>query len=57
LSINDVARLAVVQATAVWDYEADLGLTKPADIEAMQTVLEDAGVEFIKDGVKLRKGR
>jgi hypothetical protein len=57
LSINDVAQLAVVQAIAVWDYEAELGLTKPADIEVMQTVLEGAGVEFIEGGVKLKGGK
>jgi hypothetical protein len=32
------------------------GRCDPADIDAMQTVLENAGVEFTGGGVKLRKG-
>jgi hypothetical protein len=57
MAINDLASAAVVQSTTVWDYEAEHGLVKPADIEAMQTVLENAGVEFIEGGVRLRKGK
>jgi hypothetical protein len=34
-------------------FEAGIGLTGPADIDAMQTVLENAGVEFIERGARL----
>ena len=59
LSIHALAGAAVVSATTVWDYEAGVGHPKPADIEAMRTALERAGVEFIdgeQPGVRLRKG-
>jgi hypothetical protein len=55
LSLNDLARLGVVQAITVWDFEAGIGLTRPVDIDAMQTVLENAGVEFIERRVRLTK--
>ena len=57
MSLNELAGAAVVPATTVWDYEAEQGLTRPADIDAMQTVLENAGVEFVGPGVRLRKER
>jgi hypothetical protein len=56
MSIEDLASATVTSAKVVSDFEAELGLTKSADIDAMRTVLEEAGVEFIEDGVKLTKG-
>ena len=56
MTINELAGAAVVPQTTVWDYEAEHGFTRPADIDAMQTVLENAGVEFIEGGVRMRKG-
>jgi hypothetical protein len=32
-------------------------VTRQADIDALQAALEKAGVEFIEDGVKLRKSK
>jgi hypothetical protein len=57
MTINALAQAAVVPATTVWDYESEVGLVKPADIDAMQIVLENAGVEFIQDGVRARKAK
>jgi hypothetical protein len=54
MSLNDLSRMTVVQATTIWDYEAEIGLTKPTDIDAMQTALENAGAEFIETGVRLK---
>ena len=59
MSIRDLAGTAVVSATKVWDYEAEIGKTRPADIDAMRTALENAGVEFIdgdRPGVRMAKG-
>jgi hypothetical protein len=47
--------VAVVPITAVRDFEL-AGAARRADIDAMQAALEKAGVEFIEDGVRLRKG-
>ena len=59
MTINALAGAAVVSATTVWDYEAEVGHPKPADIDAMRTALENAGVEFIdgdRPGVRMAKG-
>jgi hypothetical protein len=55
--LRKAPRAAVVPANTVWDCEAEQGLTRPADIDSMQTVLENAGVEFVGPGVRLRKER
>ena len=47
MSLNELAGAAVAPAITAWDYEAEQGLTRPADIDAMQTVLENAGVEYV----------
>jgi hypothetical protein len=54
LSIHALSGAAVVSALTVWDYEAGVGHLRPADIDAIKAAR--AGVEFIEDGVKLRKG-
>jgi hypothetical protein len=57
MSLNDLASAAVVPSATVWDYEAEVGImVRPADLDAIQHALEAAGVEFITDGVRLRKG-
>jgi len=45
-----------VPITAVRDFELAGTVTRQADIDALQAALEEAGVEFIKGGVRLRKG-
>lgn len=57
LSIHALSSAAAVSAATVWDYEAEIGLTRPDDIDAMRAALEAAGVEFIdgdRPGVRLR---
>jgi hypothetical protein len=55
MSLNDLAAKAVVPPMAIWDLEAAFAAPNEADINAMKTVLENAGVEFIADvGVKLK---
>ena len=46
-----------ISATIVWDYESDIEFVPPVHVNAMRAALEKAGVEFIEDGVKLRKSR
>ena len=38
-------------------FESGVAAPNEANIIAMRKALEKAGVEFIEDGVKLRKGR
>jgi hypothetical protein len=51
-----LAHAAVVPFTALRDFELAGAVTRQSDIDALQAALERAGVEFIEDGVKLRKG-
>ena len=55
LSIKDLANAAVMPESAIWNYERGAGRLRPADLDMLQNTLERAGVEFIKDGVRLRK--
>jgi hypothetical protein len=52
-----LAHAAVVPYTAVRDFELAGAVMRQADIDAIQAALEKAGVEFIEDGVKLRKSK
>ena len=51
-----LSQVAAVPITAVRDFELAGTVTRQADIDALQAALEEAGVEFIKGGVRLRKG-
>ena len=51
-------RVAVVPATLITDYETGVGMPEPDDLEAIQSALESAGVEFTNGdtpGVRRRK--
>jgi hypothetical protein len=56
INIVQLALAAVVPAATVWDYEAEVGATRPAVVDAMQDALERAGIEFIEDGVEAEEG-
>jgi hypothetical protein len=56
LSQAVLSSVTLVPATVIADYEAGAMTLMPADLDALQDALERAGVEFIEDGVKLRKG-
>ena len=58
LSQAELAGVAVVPATLITDYETGVGMPEPSDLEAIQSALEWAGVDFINGdapSVKLRK--
>ena len=57
MSITSLAGAALVPASAVMYFESGVAAPNEASIIAMRKALEKAGVEFIEDGVKLRKGR
>ena len=55
MTINALAEAADVLATSIWDFEEKVADTVlPANVEAMRTALEKAGVEFIERGVRLK---
>ena len=47
---------AVVPLGTIIDFEAEATTPRDIDLDALQDALEHAGVEFIEDGVRLRKG-
>jgi hypothetical protein len=47
--------MAVVPLGTIIDFEAEAMTPEDEDRDALQDALERAGVEFIEDGVKLRK--
>jgi hypothetical protein len=51
-----LAHAAVLPLGVIIDFEADAASPRNVDLDAIQDTLERAGVEFIEDGVKLRKG-
>jgi hypothetical protein len=60
MSLAELAAAAMVPMTLVWDFEAGVAphLPNQADLDAMQTALENAGVEFTNGagpGVRLKK--
>ncbi|MDO5370571.1 helix-turn-helix transcriptional regulator [Paracoccus sp. (in: a-proteobacteria)] len=60
LEQGDVAERAGIARATLIDFEKDQRTPRAATIAAIQTALEDAGVEFIADegegvGVRLRK--
>ena len=55
MNLAQLASAAVVPTTTIFDFEGGWGMPKPEDLAAIQAALEAAGVEFIEDGVKLRK--
>jgi hypothetical protein len=56
MSQSQLGFAAVVPLGAIVDFEAEATLLKDDDLDALQDVLERAGVEFIEGGVRLRKG-
>jgi transcriptional regulator with XRE-family HTH domain len=56
MSQPQLAFASVVSLGAIIDFEAEATTPKDEDLDAIQDALERAGVEFIEDGVKLRKG-
>ena len=57
ISQAELAGVAVVPATLITDYETGVGMPEPSDLEAIQSALEWAGVEFTnggRPGVRLR---
>jgi transcriptional regulator with XRE-family HTH domain len=57
MSQAELAGVAVVPATLITDYETGVGMPEPSDLEAIQSALEWAGVEFTnggQPGVRLR---
>jgi transcriptional regulator with XRE-family HTH domain len=60
ISQAQLAGVAVVPATLITDYETGVGMPEPSDLEAIQSALEWAGVEFAnggRPGVRLRGPR
>jgi transcriptional regulator with XRE-family HTH domain len=58
ISQAELAGGAAVPATLITDYETGVGMPEPSDLEAIQSALEWAGVEFTNGdapGVKLWK--
>ena len=59
ISQAELAGVAVVPATLTTDYETGVGMPEPSDLDAIQSELEWASVEFInggdRPGVRLRK--
>ena len=53
----ELAHAAVVPLGVIIDFEANAATPKDEDLDAIQDVLERAGVEFIEDGVKRRNGK
>jgi transcriptional regulator with XRE-family HTH domain len=58
ISQAELAGVAVVPATLITDYETGVGMPEPSDLEAIQSALEWAGVEFTNgDAPGVRKKR
>jgi transcriptional regulator with XRE-family HTH domain len=58
ISQAELAELAVVPATLITDYETGVGMPELDDLEAIQSALEWAGVEFTNGdtpGIRRRK--
>ncbi|WP_428534703.1 helix-turn-helix domain-containing protein [Rhodopila sp.] len=57
LEQNDLAQRAEVSVITIRRLEAALGASRitPANLEAVRQVLENAGAEFISDGVRRRR--
>lgn len=53
----EIAKASIVPNDMIADFEAGIHTPSELDLAAMQLALEAAGVEFIEDGVKFRKGR
>jgi hypothetical protein len=56
MSQSQLGFASVVPLGMIIDFEAEATTPKDEDLDAIQDALERAGVEFIQDGVKLRKG-
>jgi transcriptional regulator with XRE-family HTH domain len=50
ISQAELAGVAAVPATLITDYETGVGMPEPGDLEAIQSALEWAGVEFTNGG-------
>jgi|HubBroStandDraft_4_1064222.scaffolds.fasta_scaffold197803_2 predicted transcriptional regulator len=58
MSHAELAGAAAVPLALIADFESGAGTPRPADVEAIQKVLERAGVEFVDEiGVKLSARR
>jgi hypothetical protein len=58
MSLAELSDAAAVPAALIWDYEAEIGTARAANLEARRQALEAAGVEFIdgeRPGVRLRR--
>jgi hypothetical protein len=55
MSQSQLAFASVVPLGVIIDFEAEAATLKDADLAAIREALERAGVEFIEDGVRLRK--
>jgi hypothetical protein len=56
MSQSQLGFASVVPLGVVIDFEAEAMAPRQEDLDALQDALERAGVEFIEDGVKLRRG-
>jgi len=54
MTVHELARRAGVAPYTITRLEADQTL-QPRTLEAIRSVLEQAGAEFFEDGVRLRK--
>jgi len=55
LSQSQLGFMAVVPLGTIIDFEAGAMTPNDEELDALQDALEWAGIEFIEDGVKLRK--
>ena len=56
MNLAQLASVAVVPVTTIFDFEGGYGKPKAEDLDAIQGALEKAGVEFIERGVREKKG-
>jgi hypothetical protein len=57
MALSDLAAAARVQPAIVWDLETGVAAPSEANVNALRRVLENAGVEFIEGGARLRMGK
>ena len=55
MSHFDLSAVAAVPQKRLMDFENNVGNLGAGDLAAVQAALEHMGVEFIEDGVRLRK--
>jgi hypothetical protein len=57
MALSDLAAAARVPPAIVWDLETGIAAPSEANVNALRRVFENAGVEFIEGGVRVRKGK